>query len=265
MMDQQGDRMCFVCEKLSFGRRSSGDMSQAGLSRRSMLGAFGALGAIPLAGAFALGREARASAPPKPQNALSPDQALERLIAGNARYVSGKTSPVDFASTRDALTSGQNPYACLVSCADSRIGPEYCFDEGRGDLFVNRVAGNFVNTDILASLEYGVAVLNSPLIMVLGHTSCGAIGAAVGAYTKNVGYPGHIQSLTTALAPAVRQAVKTAKGDALIAAATLENIRINVRKLQESNPILSEKVASGELKVVGGLYHLDTGRVEMVS
>lgn len=225
----------------------------------------GALGAVPLASAFAMGCQAHASTPPKPKNLLNPDQALERFMAGNERYVSGQTAYADFALTRQALAGGQNPYACIVSCADSRIGPEYCFDEGRGDLFVNRVAGNFVNTDILASLEYGVAVLNAPLILVLGYTSCGAIEAAVNAYTNNVGYPGHIQSLTTALAPAVRQAVKAAKGDALIPAATLDNIRINVRKLQESNPIIAEKVATGDLKVVGGIYHLDTGRVEMVS
>ncbi|MFO7747236.1 MAG: carbonic anhydrase [Orrella sp.] len=253
--------MCFICNKLSLG---SADAQHATgtTSRRAMLGA---LGAIPLAGAFSLGRSAHAATPPKPQNVLSPDEALDRLMAGNERYVSGKSSKVDFASTRAALTGGQNPYACLVSCADSRIGPEYCFDEGRGDLFVTRVAGNFVNTDILASLEYGTAVLGSPLIMVLGHTSCGAIGAAVSAYVDNASFPGHIQSLTTALAPSVRQASKTAQGEALIDAATRDNIRLNVRKLQESNPIISERVANGDLKIVGGLYHLDTGRVEMIS
>lgn len=222
-------------------------------------------GATALAAPLSLGAKAvTASSPPKPDNVLTPDQALERLMRGNKRYVSGNTELVNFAKTRAALARGQNPYACLVSCADSRIGPEYAFDEGRGDLFVTRVAGNFVNTDILASLEYGTAVLGAPLIMVLGHTSCGAIDATVKAVTDNASFPGHIQSLTTALAPAVRQSQAAGAKD-LVLAATLDNVRLNVRKLQQSNPILAERVAKGQLKVVGGIYHLDTGKVEMVS
>jgi carbonic anhydrase len=222
-------------------------------------------GAASLAAPLALGAtSAIASQPPKPSNVLTPDQALERLMKGNERYVSGNTESVNFAKTRAALAGGQNPYACLLSCADSRIGPEYAFDEGRGDLFVTRVAGNFVNTDILASLEYGTAVLGAPLIMVLGHTSCGAIDATVKAVTQNASFPGHIQALTTALAPAVRQSQAAGAKD-LLMAATLDNVRLNVLKLQQSNPILAERVAKGQLKVVGGLYHLDTGKVEMVS
>ncbi len=252
--------MCFICNRLSLG--SSANQKPRSLSRRSLLGA---VGALPLASALALSGTAQASVPPQPENVLNPDQALERLMAGNARYVSGKTTPVNFAATRQALAGGQNPYACLLSCADSRIGPEFCFDEGRGDLFVARVAGNFVNTDILASLEYGTAVLGAPLIMVLGHTSCGAIGAAVQAYTENADFPGHIQALTTALAPAVRLATQSAKGDALILAATRDNVRLNVIKLRESNPIISERVNQGKLKIVGGIYELETGRVDLVS
>jgi len=252
--------VCIVCDQLSSeGKLKSSPKSS---SRRAWLGA---MGALPFAGALSMAGVAQASTPPIPANVLTPDQALERLMAGNARYVSGQTTPVNFATTRDALSRGQNPYACLVSCADSRIGPEYCFDEGRGDLFVTRVAGNFVNTDILASLEYGTAVLGAPLIMVLGHTSCGAIDAAVQAYTDNASFPGHIQALTTALAPAVRQATRSAQGKALVAAATQDNVRLNVKKLTESNPIISERVAKGQLKIVGGIYDLETGRVNLVS
>ena len=252
--------MCFICNRIS--QVIPSNQKPQSLSRRSLLGA---VGALPLAGALALSGVANASAPPRPENVLNPDQALERLMAGNARYVAGKTAPINFATTRQALAGGQNPYACLLSCADSRIGPEFCFDEGRGDLFVTRVAGNFVNTDILASLEYGTAVLGAPLIMVLGHTSCGAIGAAVQAYTENASFPGHIQALTTALAPAVRQAAKSAKGDALVAAATKDNVRLNVKMLTESNPIISDRVAKGKLKIVGGIYDLVTGQVDLVS
>lgn len=252
--------MCFICDRLSSGVATQS--SPHSPSRRALLGA---LGALPLAGALSLSGAAHASAPPRPENVLTPDQALERLMAGNARYVAGNTTPLNFASTRQALVGGQNPYACLVSCADSRIGPEFCFDEGRGDLFVNRVAGNFVTTDILASLEFGTAVLGAPLIMVLGHTSCGAVVAAVKAFTENASFPGHIQALTTAIAPAVRQALQSAQGDALVAAATRDNVRLNVRKLQESNPIISERVSKGQLKIVGGVYDLETGRVDLVS
>lgn len=250
--------MCILCETKS--TVSGGSVVSP--SRRHW---FKVAGAASLASTLSLGATAAlASPPPKPGNVLTPDQALERLMKGNERYVSGNTEPVNFAKTRAALAGGQNPYACLVSCADSRIGPEYAFDEGRGDLFVTRVAGNFVNTDILASLEYGTAVLGAPLIMVLGHTSCGAIDATVKAVTDNASFPGHIQSLTTALAPAVRQSQAAGAKD-LVMAATLDNVRLNVRKLQQSNPILAERVAKGQLKVVGGIYHLDTGKVEMVS
>ncbi len=256
--------MCLVCDRLfSWASTLNQTKTQSHSSTRRAL--LGAVGALPLASALALSGVAHASTPPQPENVLNPDQALERLMAGNARYVSGKSTPVNFSATRQVLSGGQNPYACLVSCADSRIGPEYCFDEGRGDLFVTRVAGNFVNTDILASLEYGTAVLGAPLIMVLGHTSCGAIGAAVQAYTENASFPGHIQALTTALAPAVRQAAQSAKGDALVAAATKDNVRLNVTMLTESNPIISDRVAKGKLKIVGGIYDLKTGRVDLVS
>ncbi len=136
-------------------------------SRRAALAM---IGAIPL---FSMSAAVKAtSAPPKPDNVLSPDEALQRLMAGNKRYVSGKINSRDYSSTRAALAGGQNPFACILSCADSRVSPELCFDEERGDLFVTRVAGNYVTNDILASLEYAVAVLHSPLIMVLGHTRC---------------------------------------------------------------------------------------------
>jgi len=233
----------------------------ASKGRRSLLGL---LGAMPLAATFASTGVQASTDVPKPKNVLLPDAALARLMAGNERYVNGKSLPINFDKKRAVLTTGQNPYACLLSCADSRIGPEFCFDEGRGDLFVTRVAGNFVTPDILASLEYGTAVLQSPLIMVLGHTSCGAIGAAVQAYTENAAFPGHIQSLTTALAPAVRQAVND-KATNVVQASTRINILQNVRTLQESNPLISQRVKEGKLKIVGGLYHLDTGRVELVS
>ena len=231
-------------------------------SRRTLLKAAGLASASGLM--TMMGVANAKSTPPKPANVLTPEQALARMMAGNARYINGNTLSINIEETRGVLSRGQNPYACLVSCADSRVSPELCFDESRGDLFVTRVAGNFVNTDILASLEYATAVLNAPLIMVLGHTSCGAIGAAVKAYTENVSYPGHIQSLTSALAPAVREASRKTKGDDLLSAATADNVRLNVIKLKESNPILSERVSKGSLMIVGGIYDLPTGRINLI-
>lgn len=203
------------------------------------------------------------SATPKPENILTPDAALARLMGGNKRYVKGIETTDSFTTVSKALASGQNPYACILGCADSRVSPELAFDENQGDLFITRVAGNFVTPEILASLEYGTAVLNAQLIMVLGHTSCGAIGAAIKAVEKDEDFPGHIQSLTSALSPAVEGAIKQKPKD-LADAATRENIRLNVAKLRTATPVLSKRVRDGQLKVVGGLYDIKTGRVELI-
>ena len=142
--------------------------------------------------------------PPKPQNVMSPDASLKRLMNGNARYVDGVARRHDFKHEREALAGGQNPYAAILSCADSRIAPEYAFDSGRGDLFVCRVAGNFASDEIIASLEYAVAVLGAPLILVLGHDACGAVDATIKSLKDDKPLPGHMPSLVTALAPAVK-------------------------------------------------------------
>jgi carbonic anhydrase len=206
---------------------------------------------------------AASDSPPIPGNVMAPDSALKRLMEGNTRYVAGKSNIRNFSQTRSALTKGQNPFASILSCADSRVSPELCFDEGRGDLFINRLAGNYVSSDILASIEYGAAVLNAPIIMVLGHTECGAIKAAIKADVDNVGFPGHIQVITTSLQGAVKAGKKD--GGDLLNATTLENIKINVAMLKESTPLLRKLVDDKRLKVVGGLYHLDTGKVELVA
>jgi carbonic anhydrase len=127
--------------------------------------------------------------PPKPQNVVSPDEALELLRKGNARYIEGVSKRHDFQQEREALVLGQNPYAGILSCADSRIAPEYAFDSGRGDLFVCRVAGNFANDDTIASFEYAVANPGRPLIVVLGHESCGAVSATLISLKDNATLP----------------------------------------------------------------------------
>jgi carbonic anhydrase len=219
---------------------------------------------IFLAGAAdAKEKEKEKKKPPKPQNVLSPDAALERLLKGNERYVGGVSLRHDFKHEREALAGGQNPYAAVLSCADSRIAPEYAFDTGRGDLFVCRVAGNFATTETIASLEYAVAVLGVPLILVLGHESCGAVDAAIKSLKDDTTLPGHIPSLVTGIAPAVK-AVSQQGGDTL-GKAIRQNVVDNVAKLSSATPILSAAVEQHKLRVVGGIYRLRDGRVDMVS
>jgi carbonic anhydrase len=201
--------------------------------------------------------------PPKPENMISPDASLKRLMDGNARYVDGVARRHDFKHEREALAGGQNPYAAILSCADSRIAPEYAFDSGRGDLFVCRLAGNFANDDSVASLEYGVAVLGVPLILVLGHDACGAIDATIKSLKDDKPLPGHLPSLVNALAPAVKAV--SGKGGDVLGNAIRQNVVDNVAKLKAASPILSAAVEKNKLRVVGGIYRLKDGRVDMVA
>jgi carbonic anhydrase len=244
-----------MCERC---RQSSLD-PHAPSRRAAMLLAASTVGL--LLGSAAGAKEAKT--PPKPQNVLSPDASLERLLQGNSRYVEGVSRRHDFKHEREALAGGQNPYAGILSCADSRIAPEYAFDSGRGDLFVCRVAGNFANDETVASMEYAVAVLGVPLLLVLGHDSCGAVDAAIKSLKDNTTLPGHMPSLVTAIAPAVK-AVSQQGGDTL-GKAIRQNVIDNVAKLAAATPILSAAVEQKKLRVVGGIYRLKDGKVEMVS
>jgi carbonic anhydrase len=218
------------------------------------------------AGGLAVARPplaAPAAEPPKPENVLSPGAALDRLMTGNARYIQGVSMRHDFKHEREALSRGQNPFAAVLSCADSRIAPEYCFDTARGDLFVCRVAGNFASDDIVASLEYTVRVLNTPLILVLGHESCGAIEATNKSIEGGGTLPGHLPALVAALTPAI-SAARGEPGD-LLANAIRHNVTLNVEKLRTAAPILKSFVDDGKVRVVGGIYQLRTGRVELLT
>ncbi len=230
-------------------------------SRRSVLRT-----AATLTAALALGNVARAKpvkTPPKPQNVLSPDAAVQRLMKGNERYVEGLSRRHDFTHEREALVGGQNPFAGILSCADSRVAPEYAFDTARGDLFVCRVAGNFANDDTIASMEYGAANLGVPLILVLGHESCGAVDATIKSLKDGTTLPGHLPSLVDALAPAVK-ASSSQPGNPF-GNAVRQNVIDTVAKLKSATPILSAAVEAGKLKVVGGVYRLKDGKVDMVA
>ncbi len=225
-------------------------------TRRQALRVFGA-SAVGLAFVRS-GWAKEVQAPPKPQNVLSPDASLQRLIKGNERYVAGETRRHDFKHEREALVGGQNPYAGILSCADSRIAPEYAFDSGRGDLFVCRVAGNFANDDTVASMEYAVAMLGTPLIMVLGHDSCGAVSATIKSLKDNVALPGHLPSLVANINAASKRS-----GD-LLDAAIRQNVVDNVAKLKSATPILNAAVEQRKLSVVGAIYRLKDGKIEII-
>lgn len=228
-------------------------------TRRSLLLGAAAAGVFGANAAHA--KETKA--PPKPENVVSPDASLKRLMEGNQRYVGGVARRHDFKHEREALVGGQNPYAAILSCADSRIAPEYAFDSGRGDLFVCRVAGNFATEETVASLEYAVAVLAAPLILVLGHDACGAVDATIKSLKDGKPLPGHMPSLVTGLAPSVK-AVADQPGNALDNAIR-QNVVDNVAKLKAATPILSAAVEQNKIRVVGGIYRLKDGQVDMVA
>jgi carbonic anhydrase len=247
--------MCKACGDQGLAHRQA-------LGRRKVLSLGLGLAAAGLVAPLRARADASGAPPPKPQNVISPDEALERLLEGNARFVAGFAKRRDFVAEREALVGGQNPYAAILSCADSRIAPEYAFDSGQGDLFVCRVAGNFLTTDNIASFEYAVDVLKTPFILVLGHEQCGAVKAAIASVVDKVTLPGHLSALAEGLAPAVLETADK-PGDRLLNAIR-DNVRRNVEALKTTTPIISAAVNEGRVKVAGGLYRLQTGQVELI-
>lgn len=218
------------------------------------------------AGAAGLVLSSTGSAVGRPTAGPDPDAVLARLIEGNKRFVKGELAhpgrrPEDFAP----LAEGQAPLAIIVGCADSRVAPELIFDQGVGDLFVVRVAGNAVSGAgpfIKGSVEFAVAELGARLIMVLGHGACGAVKAAVEHIEANDALPGSIGGLVDVIRPAVA-AVKGQQGDKLDNAIKA-NVKLGVERLKGLDPILSKLVKAGELKVVGAVYELRTGEVKLL-
>jgi carbonic anhydrase len=219
-----------------------------------------------LAAAGVLVRGGERTAPAAPPSVLTPDEVLRKLLEGNRRFMKGATTdprrkPEDFAP----LAEGQNPLAVIVGCADSRVSPEILFDQGVGDLFVVRVAGNVISgagAVVKGSIEYAVAELGVSLVMVLGHTQCGAVKAAINHIAASDAVPGAIRELVTTIKPAVVRA-KDRPGDAL-ENAIKANVELGVERLQSLEPILSGPVKQGKLKVVGGVYDLRTGGVTVI-
>ncbi|MCX6050159.1 MAG: twin-arginine translocation signal domain-containing protein [Chloroflexi bacterium] len=234
------------------------------LSRRNFLQTSGlvALGAS-LAACVPISAKPMAAVGPAPEAAVADaDGALARLMEGNQRYAANKSIDIDEGeSRRIEVAKAQHPFATIFSCVDSRVPPELVFDRGLGDLFVIRTAGHVIDNAVLGSLEFGVAELNIPLLMVLGHEKCGAVKATIETLESHGKAPAHIEALVEGITPAVEQA-KTKAGD-LLDNAVRENVTLIVAQLQKSE-IMAEAIAKGALKIVGGRYDLDSGVVEML-
>ncbi|MCC3406885.1 MAG: carbonic anhydrase [Microcoleus sp. PH2017_10_PVI_O_A] len=191
---------------------------------------------------------------------ITPDGALKKLMEGNQRYIDQKRTFPDQARSRIVeVAKGQHPFATVLACSDSRVTPEIIFDQGLGDLFDVRIAGNFLDDVVLGNIEYAALELGVPLLVILGHERCGAVKAAL----DGKAVPGHISTLVEAIKPAV-DATKNLAGDAWDNAVRA-NVKMNVEKLKDSSPILAEAVKAGKLKVVGGRYDLDSGKVEIIA
>lgn len=197
------------------------------------------------------------------QQALTPDEVFAQLKAGNQRFVEGKLTPRDYKAQAAATASGQYPKAAVLSCLDSRVPPEIIFDQGIGDLFVGRVAGNFENEDLLGSLEFATAVAGTPLIVVLGHTQCGAIkGAIAGVELGNL--TAMLESNFDEVLERVREIQAMGSDPAseeVVQEAIEENVRQTIGDILADSDVISGLVESGEVAIVGGMYDLATGRV----
>jgi carbonic anhydrase len=241
--NQERQIMCSICENERDGRRN--------------LLKFGFAGIVAL-GVEGISRQARAAG--GAATALSPGEALAALKAGNERYVSHpELCSIDLAEQRSAVAAHQAPWATIISCADSRVPPELIFGgHGVGELFVARNAGNLVDTATLGTVEYGAAVLGSPLIIVLAHTSCGAVKAACDVASKNATYPGAIGHMIEPILPAAL-AVRSRPGD-FVNNAAQESARRTAKRLTGSK-LIAGLVGAGKLKIAAAIYDLQTGIV----
>lgn len=228
--------------------------SAPALSRRNFLG--GTTAAVAFAAATVGGLEFTAPQPLAAQTKMTPDEALKELMDGNARFVSGQGTSCehDLALLKEHNAEKQEPFAAVLSCADSRVPVELVFDQSIGHLFVTRIAGNFVTPEIIGSLEYGAVVLGTVALLVLGHAHCGAVKAAIGG--KEV--PGQISSLYAHIRPAVDQAGPD------LEATVRANAKIQASLLRNASPVLAGLIKEKKLKIVAGYYDLESGKVTLL-
>lgn len=199
------------------------------------------------------------------QDTLTPVSVLEDLMAGNERFTNNKNQQVDNAALVQQTTKGQFPKAVILSCIDSRVPVETIFDQAIGDVFVARVAGNFENVDILGSMEYSCKVAGSKLVLVLGHEACGAVKAACDGVEL-----GNITAMLENIMPAVQKSSTEVEGEtnssnaAFVAATVANNVQLTIERIREKSPILKEMEDNGEIKIVGGVYSLQDGKVTLL-
>ena len=196
------------------------------------------------------------------QQAMTPAQALEKLKAGNERFVSGTPHSHDRLAEVRSTASGQYPFAAVVSCLDSRQPTEIVFDQSIGDVFSARIAGNIINDDILGSLEFACAVAGAKLIVVVGHTRCGAIKGACDGVEL-----GNLTGLLNRVQPAVQRVPlyvqpRTSKNSEFVEKVAAANVQVALIQIREKSPILRELLDQGRIGLVGGMYDLETGRVD---
>ncbi len=197
---------------------------------------------------------------PVSSNPVSSNEAIKRLLDGNQRFINQKRQYPDQSLEHLRLVAkAQYPFAAILGCADSRVPAEIVFDQGLGDLFVVRVAGNVVSDTVIGSLEYSTTVLGSQLIVILGHKRCGAVAEAI----KNEPLPGRIGLIIEGIKPSVER-VKLRTGDNM-QNAVIANIQYQTEKLQESSTILAKLLSEGKLKIVGACYDIDTGKVNIIT
>ena len=199
---------------------------------------------------------------PKPR--MSPDEALRLLKEGNQRFQRGEVvQPLSRPDHMATLAKAQSPFCVLVGCSDSRVSPELLFGRGLGDLFIVRNAGNVVDLAAMGSIEYGVAVLGAPLVLVLGHERCGAVQAAVDVVENDATFPGSIGQMIEPIIPAVLRARRDGTDDLLDRSVRL-NVRRVVERLRTTEQMLMEPLRNGTLKIMGARYDLDDGHVEFL-
>ena len=199
------------------------------------------------------------------QDQLTPQSVLADLMEGNQRFISGDTQSIDNKALVEQTVGGQFPKAVVLSCIDSRVPVETVLDQAIGDVFVARVAGNFENVDILGSMEYSCKVAGSKLVLVLGHEACGAVKAACDGVEL-----GNITHLLSNILPAVKQSAVEVEGEAnssnneFVAKTVENNVKLTIERIRERSPILKEMEDKGEINIVGGVYMLSSGKVELI-
>lgn len=233
------------------------------LTRRSFCGCVPLAATLFATNALAVGQDCAIFTPER-QKAVSPDEAIERLKAGNDRFLAGSSINCDLMAQVRETASGQAPFAAILGCIDSRVPPELVFDQRIGDVFCARIAGNFVDTDILGSLEFATKVVGARAIVVLGHSSCGAIKGAIDDVKL-----GNLTAMLANIRPAVdavkSEGERTSANHEFVQAVAEENVHRGVAQLAERSEVLAGLVAEGQLRIVPAMHDLETGRVTFLA